>query len=112
MTCSRQTEVLALIPGRGGLKNPPYKNIQPFRAKQLIVHSIEQAIQARNIRRVIVSTDSDTIAALPVTIVPKSKNDKELGFQEWVAGPLHFDYNWSSFQQISGSDTPVRGWKS
>ncbi len=40
---------LALIPVRGGSKSIPDKNIFPFRGKPLIVHSIEQALQARHV---------------------------------------------------------------
>lgn len=56
--------VLALIPARGGSKNPPNKNLLPFKGKPLIVHSIEQALRAERIGRVIVSTDSQTIAEI------------------------------------------------
>jgi N-acylneuraminate cytidylyltransferase len=55
---------LALIPARGGSKNPPHKNILSFRGKPLVVHSIEHALQAKSVSRVIVSTDSETIAEI------------------------------------------------
>lgn len=55
---------LALIPARGGSKNPPDKNILPFKGKPLVVHSIEHAIQANFVGRVIVSTDSKKIAKI------------------------------------------------
>ena len=56
--------ILALIPARGGSKNPPQKNILPFKGKPLVVHSIEHALQARSVTRIIVSTDSETIAEI------------------------------------------------
>ena len=59
-----KTKILALIPGRGGSKNPPNKNILPFKGKPLIVHSIEHALRARHIGRIIVSTDSEEIAEI------------------------------------------------
>ncbi|MBI3090348.1 MAG: acylneuraminate cytidylyltransferase family protein [Candidatus Tectomicrobia bacterium] len=54
--------VLALIPARGGSKNPPDKNLLLFQGKPLVVHSIEHGLAARLIERVIVSTDSERIA--------------------------------------------------
>jgi CMP-N,N'-diacetyllegionaminic acid synthase len=54
--------VLALIPARGGSKGLPRKNVLPLAGKPLIVHSIEQALAAKTIRRTIVSTDDAEIA--------------------------------------------------
>jgi len=54
-------KILAVIPARGGSKSIPKKNILPFRGKPLIVHSIEQAIEAKRVGRVLVSTDSPEI---------------------------------------------------
>jgi CMP-N,N'-diacetyllegionaminic acid synthase len=56
--------VLALIPARGGSKSIPNKNIIDFHGKPLIVHSIEQALSAKRVDRVIVSTDSERIAEI------------------------------------------------
>ena len=55
-------EVLAIIPARGGSKGIPRKNITNLCGKPLIAYSIEVALQARLISRVIVSTDDDEIA--------------------------------------------------
>ncbi len=63
-TCNDKLNVLALIPARGGSKNPPKKNIKPFQGRPLIVHTIEQGLQSETIGRVIVSTDSDEIAQI------------------------------------------------
>ena len=54
--------VVALIPARGGSKGIPRKNLHPLRGKPLIVHSIEQALESKLIKRVIVSTDDPEIA--------------------------------------------------
>lgn len=54
--------VLALISARGGSKGLPGKNIRCLAGKPLIVYSIEAALQAENIDRVVVSTDSQEIA--------------------------------------------------
>jgi len=58
------TEVLALIPARGGSKGIPRKNIKPFAGWPLIAWSIAAAQQAQTVTRVIVSTDDDEIAAV------------------------------------------------
>lgn len=57
-------KILALIPGRGGSKGMPRKNIRLLAGKPLIAHSIIAAKQSRYIDRVIVSTDDDEIAAV------------------------------------------------
>lgn len=54
----------AFIFARGGSKGVPKKNIRPFCGKPLIAWSIEQALAVRRIDRVIVSTDSEEIAAV------------------------------------------------
>lgn len=56
--------VLAIIPARSGSKSVPHKNIRPFRGKPLIAHSIEQGLAARNVDRVLVSTDSAEYARI------------------------------------------------
>jgi CMP-N-acetylneuraminic acid synthetase len=50
--------VLAIVPARSGSKSIPDKNVVSFRGKPLLVHSIEHARAARNVDRVLVSTDS------------------------------------------------------
>ena len=50
--------VLALVPARSGSKAVPHKNVVSFRGKPLLVHSVEHGLRARNVDRVIVSTDS------------------------------------------------------
>lgn len=54
--------VLAIIPARGGSKGIPKKNLQPLAGKPLIAYTIEQALAAPTISRVVVSTDSEEIA--------------------------------------------------
>jgi YrbI family 3-deoxy-D-manno-octulosonate 8-phosphate phosphatase len=56
------TEILALIPARGGSKGIPRKNIRSFAGFPLIAWSIAAGLQARSISRVIVSTDDEEIA--------------------------------------------------
>lgn len=59
-----ESKVLALIPARSGSKSVPDKNIRDFDGKPLLAHSIEQALAARRVDRVIVSTDSEPYAAI------------------------------------------------
>ena len=54
--------VLAVIPARGGSKVIPRKNVRLLNGKPLIAYSIEQAVLARTLTRVIVSTDDEEIA--------------------------------------------------
>lgn len=56
--------VIGFIFARGGSKGLPNKNILPLVGKPLIGWSIEHALQASKIERVIVSTDSPEIAAI------------------------------------------------
>jgi CMP-N,N'-diacetyllegionaminic acid synthase len=56
-------EVLAIIPARGGSKGIPGKNIYPLAGKPLIAYTIEQALAASRVTRIVVSTDTEEIAA-------------------------------------------------
>ena len=58
------TEILALIPARGGSKGIPRKNIRSFAGYPLIAWSIAAAEQSQLVTRVIVSTDDEEIAAV------------------------------------------------
>lgn len=55
---------LAIIPARGQSKGIIKKNLQPLLGKPLIAHTIESAIKAQLIDRVVVSTDDTEIAAV------------------------------------------------
>lgn len=54
--------MIAIIPARGGSKGLPGKNVRELNGKPLIAHTIEAALKARQIDRVIVSTDAPEIA--------------------------------------------------
>ena len=54
--------MIALIPARGGSKGVPGKNIKPINGKPLIAYTIEAALGAKSIDRVIVTTDDENIA--------------------------------------------------
>lgn len=55
-------EVLALIPARGGSKSMPRKNLREVGGKPMVAHSIDHALAARLITRVILTTDDREIA--------------------------------------------------
>lgn len=54
--------VLGLIPARGGSKGLPGKNLKMIAGKPLIAHTIEAALKATRLDRVVVSTDDEAIA--------------------------------------------------
>lgn len=54
--------MIAIIPARGGSKGLPGKNIMSLHGKPLIAYTIDCAAKARNIDRIIVSTDDAGIA--------------------------------------------------
>lgn len=56
--------MLAIIPARGGSKGVPKKNVKMVAGKPLIAHTIEAALKAKSINRVIVSTDDEEIASV------------------------------------------------
>jgi CMP-N,N'-diacetyllegionaminic acid synthase len=56
--------VLAVVPARGGSKGLPGKNTRMLIDKPLIAWSIQQGLDSRYVDEVIVSTDSEEIAAV------------------------------------------------
>src|SRR5919202_3281699 len=54
---------LGLIPARGGSKGIPGKNLAPLCGRPLVAWTIGAACAARSLDRVVVSTDSEEIAA-------------------------------------------------
>jgi pseudaminic acid cytidylyltransferase len=59
---------LAVIPGRGGSKRIPRKNIRLFAGKPMIGYAIEAARASGVIDRIVISTDDAEIAALATTM--------------------------------------------
>lgn len=57
-------KAIAFIFARGGSKGLPGKNIRPLAGKPLIAWSIEHARAVKRIERIVVSTDSQEIAAV------------------------------------------------
>ncbi len=58
------TEVLAVIPARGGSKGLPGKNLRLLAGHPLIAYSIAAGLQSKLVNRVICSTDSEEIATV------------------------------------------------
>ncbi|MDR2406864.1 MAG: acylneuraminate cytidylyltransferase family protein [Bacteroidales bacterium] len=58
--------VITIIPARGGSKGIPQKNIMLFCGKPLIAWSIEEALNARLVDDVYVTTDDKTIASISI----------------------------------------------
>lgn len=54
--------MLALIPGRGGSKRLPRKNMLPFRGRPMVAWSVRAALEADIFAKVVVTTDDDEIA--------------------------------------------------
>ncbi len=54
--------IVCIIPARGGSKRIPRKNLMKIGGKPLVVHSIQHALAANRVDRVIVSTDDAEIA--------------------------------------------------
>lgn len=57
-------KILALIPGRGGSKGVPRKNIKEMAGKPLLAWTIEEAKKSKHNPRIVLSTDDDEIAAV------------------------------------------------
>ncbi|MGB2822162.1 MAG: acylneuraminate cytidylyltransferase family protein, partial [Phycisphaerae bacterium] len=64
---SSKSEVLAVIPARGGSKGIPRKNVLRLAGKPLIAHTIEQALGSRIVTRLVVSTDDEEISQVSLS---------------------------------------------
>ena len=58
------SDILGLIPARGGSKGIPRKNIRLLAGRPLIAYTIEAARDAKSLARVVVSTDDEEIAGV------------------------------------------------
>ena len=64
MTDTPSPTFLGLIPARGGSKRVPRKNLVPIAGRPLLAWTIDAALAAHRLDRVILSTDDEEIAAL------------------------------------------------
>ena len=66
---------LAVIIGRAGSKGLPGKNSRQLAGRPMICHTIEDALAARSVGRVVVSTDGEEIAeaarSMGVQVIPR-----------------------------------------
>jgi CMP-N-acetylneuraminic acid synthetase len=88
------SEVLAIIPARGGSKGLVNKNLSQLGGRPLVAHTIRAALRSRCITRTIVSTDSETIATVSRdhgAEVPFLRPDMHTGDNDSVAAALQ-DY--------------------
>jgi N-acylneuraminate cytidylyltransferase len=58
------TDILAIVPARGGSKGIQRKNLLDIAGKPLVGYSIEHALQCRLVTRTICSTDDEEIASV------------------------------------------------
>jgi len=79
-------QILGLIPARGGSRGTSGKNLAPLAGKPLLAWTIEAAQASRTLTRIVVSTDSDEIAALA----------RELGTETLARPP-----------ELAAGDTPM-----
>lgn len=62
----KHTNVVAIIPARGGSKRIPCKNVKPFNGVPMIGRSINAATRSGLFERVLISTDSEEIARVGI----------------------------------------------
>lgn len=88
--------VLGLIPARGGSKGVPNKNIKTIHGKPLILWTIERAKESKRLDHIVVSTDSEKIAAIAreagaeVLIRPEKLATDTASTQDVMAHALQF----------------------
>ncbi len=58
------SNIVAIIPARGGSKSVPRKNIKLLAGKPMLAWTIESALQSRCLDRVVISTEDDEIATV------------------------------------------------
>ena len=74
------SEVLAIVPARGGSKSIPRKNIRIFSGHPLIAFSIAAGKQAHTVTRTIVSTDDEEIAEVARSTGPMCRSCARLSW--------------------------------
>lgn len=55
-------KILGIVPARGGSKGVPRKNIRLLCGKPLLAYTAEAALQAKNLSRIVLSTEDEEIA--------------------------------------------------
>ncbi len=83
-------KAIAIIPGRGGSKRIPRKNIKIFHGKPLIAYSIQVALKSNLFEKVIVSTDDIEIAEI----------SKQYGADVPFIRPKHLSDDYTNTQDV------------
>lgn len=65
---SSSTRILGIVPARGGSKGIPRKNLVPLCGRPLIAYTIEAALGAEMLTRLIVSTEDEEIAGVAMSL--------------------------------------------
>ena len=90
-------KILAVIPGRGGSKAVPRKNVRRVCGKPLIAWTIEEALKSKYIDRLICSSEDDEIISVAIECgceVPFRRPIELAGDTSNGIGPvLHALYN-------------------
>lgn len=60
----KKTNIVGIIPARGGSKGIPRKNIRPLLGKPLIYYTLSTALRCKALDRVVVSTEDEEIARI------------------------------------------------
>jgi CMP-N,N'-diacetyllegionaminic acid synthase len=111
--------VIAIIPARCGSKGLPGKNIKDLLGKPVIAYTIEEALKSKYIDEVIISTDSQEIEDVAISLGAKSHflRPKELALDDskaidnyiYTVNRLNndFDYSVDSFVVLQPT-SPLR----
>jgi CMP-N,N'-diacetyllegionaminic acid synthase len=99
----KEQNVVGIIPARGGSKGIPKKNIFTLAGKPLLAYTIEAALNSKMLSRVLVTTDSEEIAAVALSFgVEVVHRPEELAGDDTLTLPVLKH----ALQQIEGSATP------
>ena len=103
MIANKENSVVGIIPARGGSKGIPKKNICLLAGKPLLVYSIEAALNSKALSKVLVTTDSEEIAAIASSYeVEIVRRPKELAGDDVLTLPVLKH----ALQQIEGELIP------
>jgi len=112
-------KVCGLIVARGGSKGIPHKNIVPLCGRPLLLYTVDAALSAKTLDRVIISTDDEQIAAVardagvevPFMRPAEFAQDDTPHFQVIEHAALWLRDNWPEYEIIVGLQptSPFRG---
>ena len=118
--CLKMKEhVAAIIPARAGSKGVKNKNIKLLSGKPLIAHTIDAALEAGSIGRIVVSTDSEQVMEIAagygnVDILPRPDElatDTASGIEVFLHGITHIRRAYGEFDYYLylQPTSPLRG---